>query len=469
MQAPSRRRSRCRRAAARSAGSGRSSRRTRPPGPARSPCPCLSAGRAGFGPQLSLSYDSGRVTARSALAGPCRCRRSRARPTRACRRYDGRGTSRRLHPVRGRGSRSRAERRGRLAARPLVAPPHAPDYHGRPLPTPYRGPVRAHRTVDAPQRSATRTGGRCRATTSRLCTAVTTTPASRDPSLTAAAAVFSWLICESYDDKGNAAVYEYRAEDSTGVDRDARPRAQSHRRRRGGESLSEAIRYGNRTPGSSSRTCAAHGLAVRARVRLRRARRSGDPTPDDAGAWLCRRDAFSAYRAGFEVRTYRLCQRILMFHHFPGEQGVGNDCLVRSLDLTYRPPLARSRRQRSLGSFVASITQSGYRRRAAATLKRSLPAARARVHPARASGEVRDVDAESSVNLPAGADGRRHPVDRPGRRGHAGRARRAAWAWYYKPQSRGRALRAAGARRDASVDRRLAPWRPAAARPRRRR
>jgi hypothetical protein len=47
------------------------------------------------------------------------------------------------------------------------------------------------------------------------------------------------------------------------------------------------------------------------------------PTPDEAGAWSCRNDPFSTYRPGFEVRTYRLCQRVLMFHHFPSELGVG--------------------------------------------------------------------------------------------------------------------------------------------------
>ena len=30
--------------------------------------------------------------------------------------------------------------------------------------------------------------------------------------------IFSWLICESYDDKGNAIVYEYVAENSENVD-----------------------------------------------------------------------------------------------------------------------------------------------------------------------------------------------------------------------------------------------------------
>ena len=37
--------------------------------------------------------------------------------------------------------------------------------------------------------------------------------------------------------------------------------------------------------------------------------------------WAVRPDPFSSYRAGFEVRTYRRCQRVLMFHHFPTSSG----------------------------------------------------------------------------------------------------------------------------------------------------
>ena len=61
-----------------------------------------------------------------------------------------------------------------------------------------------------------------------------------------------------------------------------------------------------------------------------------EPKPNDdeaSGAvgvlkfpWRVRPDPFSTYRSGFEVRTTRLCQRILMFHHFPGEVGVERDC-----------------------------------------------------------------------------------------------------------------------------------------------
>src|ERR1700727_702751 len=57
------------------------------------------------------------------------------------------------------------------------------------------------------------------------------------------------------------------------------------------------------------------------------------PTPQEAAPWACRRDPFSSYRSGFELRTYRTCRRLLMFHQLQelGEQPV----LVRSTDVAY--------------------------------------------------------------------------------------------------------------------------------------
>jgi hypothetical protein len=62
-----------------------------------------------------------------------------------------------------------------------------------------------------------------------------------------------------------------------------------------------------------------------------------NPKPNDSGVWTVRNDPFSSYRAGFEVRTYRLCQRVLMFHHVPDvpDGSKGYDGLVRSTDFTY--------------------------------------------------------------------------------------------------------------------------------------
>ena len=63
------------------------------------------------------------------------------------------------------------------------------------------------------------------------------------------------------------------------------------------------------------------------------------PTPEESLTWPCRVDPFSAYRAGFEVRTYRTCRRVLMFHRFTEHLGPG-PVLVRSTDLMYMSDVA---------------------------------------------------------------------------------------------------------------------------------
>jgi len=50
--------------------------------------------------------------------------------------------------------------------------------------------------------------------------------------------------------------------------------------------------------------------------------------------WKERRDAFSDYSAGFEIRTARLCQRMLMYHHFDELEEA--PYLVRSMDFNYK-------------------------------------------------------------------------------------------------------------------------------------
>src|SRR5262249_54059336 len=92
--------------------------------------------------------------------------------------------------------------------------------------------------------------------------------------------------------------------------------------------------------------------------------------PPAGSNWPVRRDPFSTYRPGFEVRTYRLCSRVLMFHHFPQELGI-DDCLVRSTDISYS--------ESPVASFISNVTQSGYVRRPTQNqsdryLKKSFPA-----------------------------------------------------------------------------------------------
>jgi hypothetical protein len=64
-----------------------------------------------------------------------------------------------------------------------------------------------------------------------------------DPSPANPTRIFSWLICESYDDKGNAIVYEYAAENDEKVDHG---QANERNRVRTANRYLKRIKYGNR-------------------------------------------------------------------------------------------------------------------------------------------------------------------------------------------------------------------------------
>ncbi len=248
--------------------------------------------------------------------------------------------------------------------------------------------------------------------------------------------VYSWLICESRDDKGNAMVFGYKAENSDGVDT-----SQVHERNRTVESRSanrylKSIRYGNQV-----------SHLVQPDLSLADWRfeivfdygehDANNPAPGDGGAWLCRNDAFSAYRPGFEVRTYRLCQRVLMFHHFPAELDVGADCLVRSVDFAYRDlrnnPDDRARGH-PVASFIAAVTQCGYKRiDATGYIRRTFPPVEFEYSQVEIDEQIREIDAASLTNLPVGQDDAAYRwVDLDGE-GVSGILTEQAGAWFYKP------------------------------------
>ena len=173
--------------------------------------------------------------------------------------------------------------------------------------------------------------------------------------------VFSWLICQTYDDRGQAMLFDYDTEDSAGVERD-RP----HERWRSDQSRSanrylRRVRYGNRRtildeitglPPNPDTIAAVEDWMFELVLDYGEGRIQGRPPlpgtpveyqhrrvrarfhPDAGVTWQVRPDAFSSYRSGFDIRTYRRCERILMFHHFPDQLG-RHDYLVRSTDFHY--------------------------------------------------------------------------------------------------------------------------------------
>lgn len=253
--------------------------------------------------------------------------------------------------------------------------------------------------------------------------------------------VFSWLVSETLDDKGNAVLYEYKPEDGEGV-----AIAQAHQRNRGGRTDArraaqrhlKRIRYGNRhTLLDANGSRPPHLDATRvaqAEWMFEVVFDYGEhdalaPLPQEARAWVHRADAFSSYRAGFEVRSARLCQRVLMFHHFDGEPGVGRDCLVRSTDFGYGDPQDR------IYAFLQQVTQSSYQRRQGQDggyEKRSLPPLEFEYTRPTVQGMVEELDPASLENLPVGVDGGAYQWTDLHGEGVPGILTEQAGAWYYK-------------------------------------
>jgi hypothetical protein len=261
-----------------------------------------------------------------------------------------------------------------------------------------------------------------------------------DPTDAASAAhpqrIFSWLICASYDDKGNAIAYEYKAENSENIDLSQANESNRSPTSRSANRYLKRIKYGNLT----SRLVQPDLSQMSWMFEVVFDYGEHDPlAPQSAEAqpWLCRNDPFSSYRGCFEVRTYRLCQRVLMFHHFPNEAGVGQDCLVRSTDFVYqnlRNNLADLKQGHPIASFIASITQRGYKRQADSSyLKQALPPLEFAYSQAVIQGDVQEIDAASLENLPVGLDGKDYRWVDLDAEGVSGILTEQAGAWFYKP------------------------------------
>ncbi len=282
------------------------------------------------------------------------------------------------------------------------------------------------------------------------------TPESRIANPANPSHIFSWLICQSYDDKGNAIVYEYVAENGDNVDL---TQVNERNRVRSTNRYLKTIRYGNRqpllidptqpsfrqphlpAPDFSSAGWMFEVVFDYGEGHYQEAPPDADGRtfamatlkPPIGGKWPVRLDPFSTYRSCFEVRSYRLCRRVLMFHHFPDELGI-DDYLVRSTEFTYQ--------EKPNGSFISQTLQSGFKRSATPSpkyLKRSLPPLEFGYSVSPLDDltydqlPLQEVDTENLQNIPSGIDGNNYRwVDLDGE-GISGVFSEQADAWFYKP------------------------------------
>jgi RHS repeat-associated protein len=127
--------------------------------------------------------------------------------------------------------------------------------------------------------------------------------------------IFKWMISERRDVLGNRILYSYKREDGVGL-----PSAVSS------QLYIQSIRYGNYLNAIGAEHFAIEILFDYGEYDL--------PSLAPVRSWPVRKDSFSSYRPGFEVRTTRLCRNILTIHDFPDEPGVGRT-LTDVLALNY--------------------------------------------------------------------------------------------------------------------------------------
>ena len=258
--------------------------------------------------------------------------------------------------------------------------------------------------------------------------------------------IFKWMPEFTYDDKGNWIQYEFKKEDLTNI-----PNKVHEKNRINGVApftnlYLKSVKYGNRVAYFADPTKpydpqppadTSYFFEV---VLDYGEHNSNIPTPQDNGQWEYRPDAFSSYRSGFEIRTNRLCKRILMFHHFkdekqftgtPEEEVFGENYLVRSLDLEHEPSSINNSGL-SETTYLKSVTQSGYIRKPDGTYsKKSLPPMVFTYEKLNWNTEIKTVSPENIVNAPVGLTNNYQWVDLYGE-GIAGILTEQGREWYYK-------------------------------------
>jgi RHS repeat-associated protein len=223
---------------------------------------------------------------------------------------------------------------------------------------------------------------------------------------------FSYLLCRRFDDKGNLILYSYADESDENLDLSVTHEANRLPEDRTRQRYLKSVRYGFTAPYFQDWSVAGPEPPLPPDWHFELVLDYGEhdatvPKTGDHGPRSVRPDPFSDYRPGYEVRTYRRCLRVLMFHHFPDEPDVGRDCLVHALDLKYDDQGTPPDPNAPVYSFITSATQSGFRRNGAGYLSKALPPVEFEYSKPVIDRTIRTLPPECFANLPEGVDGTR--------------------------------------------------------------
>lgn len=241
--------------------------------------------------------------------------------------------------------------------------------------------------------------------------------------------IYEWLLEFSFDDKGNCSHYLYREEDDKGFD--AGLKHNKNRIKNGNLTYTncylEKILYGNKTPyaGFNSVFPAVGDYTFQTVFDYGEYEKTSPF--NKTGDWQFRTDAFSNYKSGFEVRTTRLCNRVLLFHCF--SELPGGMALVKSLDFAFDNSRG--------GALLQSATAVGYIKKTDGSYsQKSLPKTEFTYQAHAWNCKVESISLDDLKNDPVGLDEREYQFTDLYNEGLAGILTEQATGWYYKSNLR---------------------------------
>lgn len=167
--------------------------------------------------------------------------------------------------------------------------------------------------------------------------------------------IFEWLIDQSIDSKGNKIEFGYKAENKENLPNEIYIDNHSYNNK-----YIQSIKYGNFLDGNKNEKFAFEVLFDYGEYDILNLDKGGTDPYTPTKKWKYRTDSFSSFTSGFEIRTCRLCQNILLFHHF--EKELGDPSLVKALCFTYTRQQPYNDITITTNAMLSSSTLQGYRR-----------------------------------------------------------------------------------------------------------
>lgn len=246
--------------------------------------------------------------------------------------------------------------------------------------------------------------------------------------------IFEWLPEFIFDDKGNCSHYLYKKEDSMGFDESL-----LHNRNRNKEGnisytnlYLEKVLYGNKTPYLQFGDSFPNETNYMFQTVFDYGTNDFNNIPfDQINHWDFRHDAFSDYKAGFEIRTTRLCKRVLLFHvfeelaHKPDKSD--KKTLIRSVNFDYDVSIEQD------FTFLKQATSFGYIKKPDGSYShKKLPAMEFDYQKHDWNDDVKTISTENLVHAPVGLDDQHYQFTDLFNEGLSGILSEQANGWYYK-------------------------------------